>query len=71
VKYGWPKNLLRWREIQQSCVDLAATVPIHFVIADPILCMEGTELNRWLEFPVGWVELSSPMIRHPPPFGQE
>jgi len=41
VKYGWPKNLLHWRGIQQSIVDLVATVPIHFVIADAILCMEG------------------------------
>jgi len=41
VKYGWPKNLLHWRGIQQSIVDLAATVPIHFVIADAIVCMEG------------------------------
>jgi uncharacterized protein (DUF362 family) len=41
VKYGWPKNLLHWRGIQQSIVDLVATVSIHFVIADAIVCMEG------------------------------
>lgn len=41
IKYGWPKNLLHWRGIQQCIVDLAATVPIHFVIADTIVCMEG------------------------------
>jgi uncharacterized protein (DUF362 family) len=41
VKYGWPKNLFHWRGIQQSVVDLVATVPIHFVIADAIVCMEG------------------------------
>jgi len=41
VKYGWPKNLLHWHGIQQSIVDLVATVPIHFVIADGIVCMEG------------------------------
>jgi len=41
VKYGWPKNLLHWRGIQQSIVDLVATVPIHFVIADATVCMEG------------------------------
>jgi uncharacterized protein (DUF362 family) len=44
VKYGWPKNLLHWRGIQQSIVDLVATVPIHFVIADAIVCMEGNGL---------------------------
>lgn len=41
IKYGWPKNILHWRGIQQSIVDLVATVPIHFVIADAIICMEG------------------------------
>jgi uncharacterized protein (DUF362 family) len=41
VKYGWPKNLLHWRGIQQCIVDLVATVPIHFVITDAIACMEG------------------------------
>jgi uncharacterized protein (DUF362 family) len=41
VKYGWPKNLLHWYGIQQCIVDLGATVPIHFVIADAIVCMEG------------------------------
>jgi uncharacterized protein (DUF362 family) len=41
VKYGWPKNSLHWHGIQQSIVDLVATVPIHFVIADAIVCMEG------------------------------
>jgi uncharacterized protein (DUF362 family) len=41
AKYGWPKNLLHWRGIQQSIVDICATVPIHFVIADGIMAMEG------------------------------
>ena len=27
--------------IQQSIVDICATVPIHFVIADAIVAMEG------------------------------
>src|SRR5579862_2530825 len=40
-KYGWPKNILHWRGIQQSIVDICATVPIHFVIADGIVAMEG------------------------------
>ena len=40
-KYGWPKNILHWRGIQQSILDICATVPIHFVIADAIIAMEG------------------------------
>jgi uncharacterized protein (DUF362 family) len=40
-KYGWPKNVLHWHGIKESILDLCATVPIHFVIADAIMCMEG------------------------------
>jgi uncharacterized protein (DUF362 family) len=51
-KYGWPKNILHWHGIQESILDLCATVPVHFVIADAIMCMEGNgPLNgspRWL-----------------------
>jgi uncharacterized protein (DUF362 family) len=41
AKYGWPKNILHWGGIQQSILDICATVPIHFVIADAIVAMEG------------------------------
>jgi uncharacterized protein (DUF362 family) len=39
--YGWPKNALHWQGIDNSIVELAATVPIHFVIADGVEAMEG------------------------------
>ena len=41
TRYGWPKNILHWNGIQESILDLCATVPIHFVIADGIVAMEG------------------------------
>jgi len=41
TKYGWPKNLLHWSGIHESILDICATVPIHFVIADGITAMEG------------------------------
>ena len=41
ARYGWPKNILHWKGIQESILDLCATVPIHFVIADGIIAMEG------------------------------
>jgi uncharacterized protein (DUF362 family) len=41
AKYGWPKNILHWRGIQESILDICATVPVHFVIADAIVAMEG------------------------------
>lgn len=41
LKYGWPKNVLHWKGIHESVLDICATVPIRLVIADGILCMEG------------------------------
>jgi uncharacterized protein (DUF362 family) len=41
ARYGWPKNILHWKGIQESVLDLCATVPVHFVIADGIETMEG------------------------------
>jgi uncharacterized protein (DUF362 family) len=41
MKYGWPKNLLHWRGIHESIVDICSTIPIGLVIADGILAMEG------------------------------
>ncbi len=41
TKYGWPKNVLHWKGIHRSILDICATVPVHFVIADGIIAMEG------------------------------
>ena len=41
AKYGWPKNILHWKGIQESILDVCATVPVHFVIADAIVATEG------------------------------
>lgn len=41
AKYGWPKNVLHWKGIERSILDICGTVTIHFVIADAILAMEG------------------------------
>jgi uncharacterized protein (DUF362 family) len=41
AKYGWPKNILHWKGIDRSILDICATIPIHFVIADAIVAMEG------------------------------
>ncbi len=41
AKYGWPKNILHWKGIQESILDVCGTVPVHFVIADAIVAMEG------------------------------
>ena len=41
ARYGWPKNILHCKGIQESILDVCATIPVHFVIADGIMAMEG------------------------------
>jgi uncharacterized protein (DUF362 family) len=39
--YGWPKNVLHVHGIDQSILDLAATIRPHFAIVDAVTAMEG------------------------------
>jgi uncharacterized protein (DUF362 family) len=39
--YGWPKNLLHFRGIEQSIIDLTATVRPALTIVDAVVAMEG------------------------------
>jgi uncharacterized protein (DUF362 family) len=39
--YGWPQNVLHWKGIDRSILDINAAVPVNFVIADGIIAMEG------------------------------
>ncbi len=41
IYYGWPKNLLHFRGIENSVLDLARTVRIHYSIIDGVVGMEG------------------------------
>jgi uncharacterized protein (DUF362 family) len=41
IVYGWPKNVLHWKGIDRSILDINAAVPANFVIADGIVGMEG------------------------------
>lgn len=41
TRYGWPKNVLHWKGIDRSILDICASSPVHFVIADGIVAMEG------------------------------
>jgi uncharacterized protein (DUF362 family) len=58
AKYGWPKNILHWKGIQQCVVDVCATVPIHFVVADGIIGMEGNGPLNGAARPLGTVVLA-------------
>jgi len=58
TKYGWPKNILHWSGIQQSILDVCATVPIDFVIADGIVAMEGNGPLNGTSRPLGTLVLA-------------
>ena len=58
ARYGWPKNILHWKGIQESILDLCATVPIHFVIADGIMAMEGNGPLNGTPRPLGKIVLA-------------
>lgn len=58
ARYGWPKNILHWKGIQESILDLCATVPVRFVIADGIVAMEGNGPLNGTPRPLGKVVLA-------------
>lgn len=39
--YGWPKNILHFHGIENSILDLNATIRPHFTIVDAVVAMEG------------------------------
>ena len=57
ARYGWPKNILHWMGIQESILDLCATVPVRFVIADGIVAMEGNGPLNGTPRPMGKIVL--------------
>src|SRR5258708_8117935 len=58
ARYGWPKNILHWKGIQESILDGFATVPIHFAIADGIIAMEGNGPLNGTSRPLGKIVLA-------------
>ena len=41
TKYGWSKNILRWKGVHRSILDICAPAPIHAVIADAVIASGG------------------------------
>jgi len=59
VYYGWPKNLLHFRGIDNSILDLARTIKVHYNIIDGVVGMEGDGPIMGKAKPVGVLVLSS------------
>jgi uncharacterized protein (DUF362 family) len=53
--YGWPKNILHWRGIDNAIVDLVATIRPGLAIVDAIIGMEGDGPIMGTARPVGCV----------------
>ena len=57
--YGWPKNILHWRGIENAIVDLAATIRPGLAIVDGIVGMEGDGPIMGSPKPVGCVVMGT------------
>ncbi len=53
AQYGWPKNILHWRGIENSIVDINVALKPHFAIVDGIEAMEGDGPLRGETVPPG------------------
>ena len=59
IYYGWPKNLLHYRGIERSILDVARSVKVHYAIIDGVVGMEGDGPIMGRAKPVGVLVLSS------------
>ena len=59
--YGWPKNLLHYRGIDNSILDLVATIRPHLAIVDAIVAMEGDCPIMGRPRPIGFVAMGTDM----------
>jgi len=62
IFYGWPKNLLHLRGIENSIVDLALTLPVHYAIVDGVIGMEGDGPIMGEAKPVGSVVMGKNLL---------
>jgi uncharacterized protein (DUF362 family) len=60
--YGWPKNLLHFHGIEQSILDLNATVQPRFTIVDAIVAMEGDGPIMGKPRPVGFIAMGADVV---------
>ena len=60
--YGWPKNLLHVRGIEQSILDLNATIRPQLAIVDAIVGMEGDGPIMGTPKPVGALIMGTDLV---------
>jgi uncharacterized protein (DUF362 family) len=62
ICYGWPKNELHWRGIDNSIVDIALTRTPDLAIVDGILAMEGDGPINGKAKPLGVVVMGTDLV---------
>jgi uncharacterized protein (DUF362 family) len=62
ICYGWPKNELHWRGIDNSIVDIALTRTPHLAIVDGILGMEGDGPLNGTPKPLGCLVMGCDLV---------
>jgi uncharacterized protein (DUF362 family) len=62
ICYGWPKNELHWRGIDNSIVDIAATRTPDLAIVDGIIGMEGDGPLNGTPKPAGVLVMSCDLV---------
>ena len=60
--YGWPKNLLHHSGIDESILDLNATVRPGFAIVDAVVAMEGDGPIRGRARPMGFLAMGTDVV---------
>ncbi len=60
--YGWPKNLLHFRGINESILDLNATIRPHFTIVDAVVGMEGDGPIMGRPRPLGFIAMGEDVV---------
>jgi uncharacterized protein (DUF362 family) len=60
--YGWPKNVLHFRGIDQSILDLNSTVRPAFTIVDAVVGMEGDGPIMGRARPVGCIAMGQDLV---------
>ncbi|MCS6976145.1 MAG: DUF362 domain-containing protein [Gemmatales bacterium] len=62
ICYGWPKNELHWRGIENSIVDIALTRTPELAIVDGILAMEGDGPLNGTPVPLGVIVMGTDLV---------
>jgi uncharacterized protein (DUF362 family) len=62
ICYGWPKNELHWRGIENSIIDIALTRPPDLAIVDGIIGMEGDGPINGVAKPLGALIMGSDLL---------